>query len=169
LWGLDVVRKWERRFTLSAEYALMAVYAEIVRLGTRNPQQPEDLVIYAWVDDAPDRIFGDHRIRKIKALGDRSYLVAMPRHDAFTPLVAELVKQGVRFREIAGNDEILLTVIAPSALDFRLETGEILAKEPLLTNPAAQRIAVKAPVRSLNGVVADLGRNGLTIERLYDY
>jgi hypothetical protein len=169
MWGLDVVRKWERRFTLSAEYALMAVYAEIVRLGTRNAQRPEDLVIYAWVDDVPDRIFGDHRIRKIKALGDRSYVIAMPRRDAFTPLVAELVKQGVRFREIAGNDEILLTVIAPSALDFRLETGEILAKEPLLTNPAAQRIAVKAPVRSLNGVVADLGRNGLTIERLYDY
>jgi hypothetical protein len=63
----------------------------------------------------------------------------------------------------------LLTVIAPSALDFQLETGEILTKEPLLTNPAAQRIAVKAPVRSLNGVVADLGRTGLTIERLYDY
>jgi hypothetical protein len=169
LWGLDVVRKWERRFTLSAEYALMAVYAEIVRLGTRNPQRPEDVVIYAWVDDVPDRIFGDQRIRKIKALGDRSYVIAMPRRDAFTPLVAELVKQGVRFREIAGNDEILLTVIAPSALNFRLETGELLATEPLLTNPAAQRIAVKTPVRSLNGVVADLGRSGLTIERLYDY
>jgi hypothetical protein len=28
---------------------------------------------------------------------------------------------------------------------------------------------VKTPVRSLNGVVADLGRSGLTIERLYDY
>jgi len=169
MWGLDVVRKWERRFTLSAEYSLMAVYAEMVRLGTRNVPQPEDLAIHAWVDDAPDRIFGDRRIRKIKALGDGSYVIAMPRHEAFTPLVVELVKQGVRFREVAGNDEILLTVIAPSALDFRLETGEILLKEPLLTNPGATRIAVKAPVRSLNAVVADLGRSGLTVERLYDY
>lgn len=169
MWGLDVVRKWERRFTLSAEYSLMAVYAEIVRLGTRNVQPPEDPAIHAWVDDAPDRIFGDHRIRKIKTLGDRSYIIVMPRHEAFTPLVTELVKQGVRFREIAGNDEIVLTALAPSALEFRLEIGDILLREPLLTNPGATRIAVKVPVRSLNALVADLGRSGLSVERLYDY
>jgi len=169
LWGLDVVRKWERRLTLSAEYALMAVYAEIVRLGSPAVPHPEDLVIYAWVDDAPDRIFGDHRIRKVKAIGERSFIIAMPRHDAFTPIVTDLVTHGVRFREIAANDEIVLTVIAPSALDFRLETGDVLLREPLLTNPAATRIAVKISVRSLNAIVADLARNHLTIERLYDY
>ena len=75
----------------------------------------------------------------------------------------------MRFREFAGNDEILLTAIAPSALNFRLATGEVLLKEPLLTNPGATRIAVKAPVESLHTVLADLTRQGITIERLYDY
>ena len=169
MWGLDIVRKWERRFTLSAEYALMATYAEIVRLGAHSSRRPEDLAIHAWIDNAPERIFGDHRIRKIKMTGERSYVVALPRNEAFTPLVTELVTEGVRFRDIAGNDEILLTVVAPSALDLRLEVGEILLKEPLLTNPAAARIAVKTPVKSLGTVVADLKRSGLSIERLYDY
>src|SRR5262249_12860547 len=152
MWGLDIVRKWERRFTLTAEYALMATYAEIVRLGVRPSQRPEDLVIHAWIDNAPERIFGDHRVRKIKMTGERSYVIALPRQEAFTPLVTELVTQGVRFRDIAGNDEILLTVIASSALELRLEAGEVLLKEPLLTNPAAARVAVKTPVRSLGTV-----------------
>jgi len=169
MWGLDIVRKWERRGTLSAEYALMAVYAEIARLGARAIRLPEDRVIHAWVDDAPDRIFDDHRIRRIKVVGNRSYIIAMPRHEAFTPLVTDLIKQGVRFREIAGNDEILLTVLAPTALDVHLETGDVLLREPLLTNPAATRIAVRARVASLNAIVKDLTRNNLTIERLYDY
>ena len=169
LWGLDVVRKWERRFALSAEYSLMATYAGLIRLGADTVRKPEDLVIHAWIEGASDRLFGDDRIRKIKAVGDRSYIVTLPRFEAFTPMVAGLAKQGVRFREFAGNDEILLTAIAPSALNFRLTTGEVLLKEPLLTNPGATRIAVKAPVESLHTVLADLTRQGITIERLYDY
>ena len=169
LWGLDVVRKWERRFALSAEYSLMATYAGIIRLGVDTVRKPEDLVIHAWIDGAPDRIFEDDRIRKIKAVGDRSYIVTIPRFEAFTPMVAALAKQGVRFREFAGNDEILLTAMAPSALELRLATGEVLLKEPLLTNPGATRIAVKVRVESLHAILADLASQGITIERFYDY
>ncbi|PYN43466.1 MAG: hypothetical protein DME00_26955, partial [Candidatus Rokuibacteriota bacterium] len=116
LWGLDVIRKWERRFSLSAEYSLKATYAGIIRLGTHPIQQPQDLVIHAWIAEAPDRIFDDDRIRKIKPVDARSSIVTIPRHEAFTPIVIGLVKQGVQFLELAGNDEILLTAMAPSAL-----------------------------------------------------
>ena len=169
LWGLDVVRKWERRFALSAEYGLMATYAGIVRLGTHHVEKPEDFAIHAWIEGAPDRAFEDDRIRKVKAVGDRAYIVTIPRSEAFTPIVVGLTQQGVRFREFAGNDEILLTAIAPSALEFRLARGEIMLKEPLLTNPGVTRIAVKAPVESLHAVLADLANKGITLERLYDY
>ena len=59
--------------------------------------------------------------------------------------------------------------IAPSALDFRLARGDVLLREPLLTNPGATRIAIKAPVESLHAVLADLASKGITLERLYDY
>ena len=169
LWGLDFVRKWERRFSLSAEYGLKAVYAGIMKLGTHPAPQSEPPVIHAWIDEAPERVFDDGRIRKIKPVGARSYVVTLPRHDAFTPVVVGLVKQGVRIRELAGNDEVLLTATAPSAADVRLATGEILLKEPLLTNRAAMRIAVKAPVASLRALLSELTIAGATLERIYDY
>src|SRR5262249_14302622 len=84
-------------------------------------------------------------------------------------MVVALTKRGVRFREFAGNDEILLTALAPSALEFGLTAGDLLLYEPLLTNPGATRIAVKAPVGSLREVLAELARDGITLERLYDY
>jgi len=169
LWGLDIIRKWERRFSLSAEYSVKAMYAGIIRLGVHSVQQPQDLVIHVWIDEAPDRIFDDDRIRKVKAVGARSYIVTIPRHEAFTPVLVGLVKQGAQLRELAGNDEILLTAMAPSALDVRLETGEVVLREPLLTNPAATRIAVKAPVASLRAILTELTSRGATIERIYDY
>jgi len=147
----------------------MATYAGIVRLGTHTVQQPEDLIVHAWIEGASDRIFEDDRIRKIKTVGDRSYIVTLPRFESFTPIVVGLAKQGVRLREFAGNDEILLTAIVSSALDFRLVTGEVLLKEPLLTNPGATRIAVKASVGSLPALLADLASRGIRVERLYDY
>jgi hypothetical protein len=169
LWGLDIVRKWERRFALSAEYSLMATYAGIVRLGTHSDRKPEDLVIHAWIDGASERIFEDDRVRKIKTLGEDSYIVTLPRFEAFTPMVVALAKQGVRFREFAGNDEILLTAMAPSALEFRLAAGDLLLYEPLLTNAGATRIAVKVPVESLREALAELASRGITLERIYDY
>ena len=169
LWGLDLVRKWERRLALSAEYAVKAACAGIIRWGTGAVYRPEDRVIDAWIDDAPDRIFDDGRIRKIKAVGPRSYIVAIPRYEVFTQVVTELARQGVRFREVAGNDEILLTAIAPSAADSRAGNAEILLREPILTNPGATRIAVKAPVTALHVILADLASRGATVEHLYDY
>jgi len=97
-------------------------------------------VIHAWLDDAPDRIFADSQIRRIKTVAPRSHVVTLPRYDAFMQIVIDLAKQGVRFREFAGNDEILLTAIAPGAWDGRLTAGTRLFSEPLLTNPAAKRL-----------------------------
>lgn len=169
LWGLDVVRKWERRFALSAEYALKAAYAGLIRWGTGAVYRPEDLVIHAWIDDASDRIFADGRIRMIKAVTPGSYIVTIPRYEAFTQIVVALARQGVRFRDFAGNDAILLTAIAPQGWDERLRAGELLFSETLLTNPGAKRIGVKVPVTSLHAILAELPRRGVTIEHLYDY
>jgi hypothetical protein len=168
-WGTGAVRKWERRLVLSVEYATKAAYGLLVRWSAGGGDGPADAAIYAWLDDATDRIFADGRIRKIKTVAARSHVVALPRHDAFTQVVIGLARQGVRFRELAANDEILVTAIAPAAWDNRLVAGTLLFGEPLLTNPAAKRIAVRAPVASLHGILADLTSRGATVERLHEH
>jgi hypothetical protein len=40
---------------------------------------------------------------------------------------------------------------------------------PILTQPNLQRVAVKAPVKSLHLILADLEDSGLKIEHVYDY
>ena len=169
LWGPEPVRKWERRLVLSVEYTVKALYGWVIGLGTRSVYQPEDLVTHAWLDDAPERIFADTRIRKVKTLGLRSYIVALPRYAAFTPVVTALVKQGVRFHDLAGNNEILLTAIAPRELDLHAMSGGIVLSEEILTNPATKRIGVRVPVRTLHVILTDLPTHGASVEHLYDY
>src|SRR5207249_8211658 len=102
-------------------------------------------------------------------LGPRSYIVALPRYAAFTSVVTALAKQGVRFHDLAGNDEILLTAIAPRELVLHPAAGGIVLSEETLTNPATKRIAVRVPVRTLHVILTDLPARGASVEHLYDY
>ena len=169
LLGKGLVRKWERRLALTAEYGIKAVYGWMIARSTGAVYAAEELVIHAWVEDAPDRIFDDDRVRRVRIVGPGSYLVRLPRYEPFTEVVALLVKQGVRFRDFAGNETIVLTAIAPRAWDYRFPSGEVVLSATILTNPAAKRIAVKAPVASLHVILAGLERSGVILEHLYDY
>jgi hypothetical protein len=167
--GRGLVRKWERRLALTAEYGTKAAYGWMIARSTGAVYAAEELVIHAWVENAPERIFDDERVRRVRAVDTGSYLVMLPRYEPFTEVVEMLVKQGVRFRDFAGNETIVLTAIAPRAWDYRLPSGEVVLSATILTSPAAKRIAVKAPVASLHAILAGLENHGVTLEHLYDY
>lgn len=169
LWGPHVIRKWERKLVLSAEYGVKGAYGWIIWRSTGAVYGSADLEIHAWIDNAPEAIFADSRVRKVKEVSPGSYIALIPRYEAFTEIVTGLAGQGVRFLDIAGNDEILLTAIAPRAWEYGLKDGALVFGEGILTNPAAKRIAVKAPVRSLHAILANLESRGAKIEHLYDY
>jgi hypothetical protein len=47
LWGPHVIRKWERRFALTVEYAVKAGYGWVIWKATKAAYGDEDLRIYA--------------------------------------------------------------------------------------------------------------------------
>ena len=169
LWGPHAVRKWERRLALSAEYGVKAVYGWLIGRGSKATYGDEDLRIYAWIENAGDEVFSDGEVRKVKEIGPRSFVVTMPRYEAFTTRSLMLIAQGVRFVDVAGNDEMLVTAIVPSSLSGEEIGTSLIFKEPLLTDHTRTRIAIKAPVRSLHAIVTQLQSRGATIEHLYDY
>lgn len=169
LLGPQMVRKWERRLSLSAEYGVKAVYGSIIRKATQGVYGTEESEIHLWAENVPARVFADSRIKKVREAAPGSYILKIPRYEAFSEIVPALVKQGVRFREIAGNDEIFLTARARRDFRYDLEAGRLVLAEPILTEPDVKRIGVAAPVRSLHVVLAGLARRGVTLEHLYDY
>lgn len=168
-WGPHMVRKWERRWALSAEYGLKAVYGALIRRATRGVYGAEDLEIHVWAEHVPDRVFADGRVKKVKTVDRGTYVLGLPRYEAFTEIVPALARQGVRFRDIAGNDEIFLTARTRRGLDASLAAGRVVLAEPILTDPGSQRIGVAAPVAALPAILAGLERSGATLEHLYDY
>jgi hypothetical protein len=170
LWGPHPARKWERKVFLSTAYGTSAVVARLVRSATGTAYAAEDQEIRAWMEDVPGEAFADARLKNIRALGPGAFIVALPRHDSFTAVALGLLRRGASFRDIAGNDVIVLTALGPRDIRRALPAaGDVVLDERLLTNPALTRLAVRAPVQALGEIVAALERHGASIEYFYDY
>ena len=89
--------------------------------------------------------------------------------DPLDDVADALTRENIRFFEIAGNDEILVTAIAPSRWKYDLKSGKTLFAMKLLTRPKLKRIAILAPVRALHRILAGLIKKRNKIEHIYDY
>jgi hypothetical protein len=101
----------------------------------------------------------------------QSYVVIIPRYQEFTDLAIKLSNRDVHFVQIAGNNEIMLTAVAPKAWNYDLPANEaaLLFTENFLTQPQLRRFALECPVRSLHSVLTRLAARGVKIEHIYDY
>lgn len=172
MWGPNVVRKWERRVVLTAEYGVKAMAALIAR-QVASPAVPDDgsssALVYAAIDHAGPAAFEDERVREFKARGPHSYVVSLPPNEGFTETVSGLQSKGVRFLSIAGNDDIVLTALAPNAMIGAVPPDRRVATLPLPTNPLRSRIALRVRVTALAEVLAWLTSRGAVLEAIHDY
>jgi hypothetical protein len=170
LWGPNGIRKWERKLALSLEYGLKSIYGQLIRQGTQAAYAPEELEIQLWAEGVSEAVLqGEPEIRVVKVINEQAAIIAVPRYEEFTHIMPRLARAGVRFVEIAGNDEILVTALAPADWEYTLPAGEFLFAMEILTQPELKRVAVKVPVKSLHAVLTGLEDSGVKIEHVYDY
>lgn len=169
-WGPNIVRKAERKAALSVEYGSKAIYAWLIKLGTQSVYDAADLEIGARVTGLPPDIAQQEpQVRVISQDDSRTAMIILPRYESFSEIVPRLAREGVQFTTIAGNDVILLTVIAPHGWQYNLDGGDAIFAMPILTQPDRQRIAVSVPVASLHRVLLSLDGQPVILEHIYDY
>jgi hypothetical protein len=168
-WGPNPIRKAERKLALSAEYGTKAGYGWLIRQGTRGVYEPQDLEINVWAAGVtPAILAAEPDVKVAKQLAGDSAILTLTRYEEFTQTLPRLAQAGVRFVEIAGNDEILVTVLAPNGWQAELAGGREIFAQPILTRPERQRVALKVPVAELHTLLRSLGGD-VTLEHIYDY
>jgi hypothetical protein len=169
LWGPSPLRKWERKLSLTAEYGLKVLYAGFTKLGAEATYGGADVEkIYAVTEGLRDEMLSSD-LERIKDVDENRQLIRMTRFERFTQLVPSLTDSGLRFVEIAGNDEILATVFAPRAEEFSFTYGEPLFDLPILTDPELTRLAVRVSLEDLRLFLDELENSPYRLEHLYDY
>ena len=164
------LRTWERDFALGTEYFVKVGYAALIQktLDAGGDDEPRD-IMFAVSTLPPAVLAKEPRIKPIRALSPQWQLVQTPRYKDLTEILQSLLDQGFGLAEIAGNHEILITVIAPDTAQLDvMDTTELFSLE-LDAKPGFRRAGLKARIDRLVDINRDLKAKGVSIEHFYDY
>jgi hypothetical protein len=168
-----LLRTLERRAWLTVDYSVEAVYCELIELATHATYGFEDTTTQAWVEGPGDiKSLVDPlggRVKLVRDLGGNQAILAIPRYQEFTGTAQALVRAGVHFNQIAGNQLIVISAIAPGAWTNKTPGLQLLLTQPLLTSPGRARVVLLCRVPELSSALPLLQADGLVIEHLYDY
>jgi hypothetical protein len=168
--GIPLSRKFERRFAVTAEYGAKTIYAALIgfasatALGTADPEIHTVVLGLEPSDAARDR-----RITIVRDLGGGRSLIRTPRYQAYTDLLVDLARRGRDVVEIAGNQRILVTVLAPRGPLPSLPGAMALFELPLQSRPDRRRVGLNVAVERLGATIRTLEKAGGSIEHVYDY
>lgn len=169
-WDDHLLRKWERKAFVTAQYGVKAFYGWSLGLATHSAYAPQDEVISLLLKNTPDDILAqDSRIKIEKRFDGGFTLITIPRYEPFREILTKLANQDAGIVEIAGNRDILFTVLAPSDWPGVLARGEVLFESTLVTDPDTKRAAVRVPVDAVKSVLGELAQGGASVEHVYDY
>ena len=169
-WGPDPIRKWERKLALTIEYGGKFLYGSFTNLGAQATYGGADVEkIYAVTRGVTDDMQSQD-LEIAKEIDAERDLLRVTRFEYFSNTVPGLLERGVQFEEIAGNHEILFTLLGPEDADYNFEYGDYLFDLPILTQPGQTRAAIKVRVGDMGLFFEELKtRENLRFEHMYDY
>lgn len=165
--GADPVRKWERRYALTTEYAIKAAYGKLIELATRSAYDPARPTTQVVVDRPPAALPSE--VRLVRTLDGGGAVLELPRYFDFRIAATALAQAGSHLTDIAGNrGSILVTLWTRDATRLPPQS-RVLFEQPLVTMPGTRRIAALIPVAALSDFLVAAPAGGATIEHVYDY
>ncbi len=142
------VRKWERKLFLTTDYTLEAFYCGLIEKMTHLTYGSEPSETNAWIDNASQAILNrTPRLKLVRQVGERAFIADIPRYQEFTGTAATLAEQGVQFVEIAGNSQILVSVLTPLSWHYDGPDAQQIFSAPIL-DPKIQRVVMRCDVPS---------------------
>ena len=159
-------RGLERRFGIGMEFAAKAAYARAI--GGAAATAPAKLTIRSVVTGI--REVRLRSIPDVTVIGARGggFEIETPRYDLFTRILVEIATHGGIIQEIAGNDDIMVTLTVPEGTDMPLPRGTVLHRMKR-DGFRSDRLIVEVKVPELAAFLRDhpLGDPGL--EHVFDY
>jgi len=176
--GPGKLRKWERRFALSAEYGVKALYAGVIGFGTGAAYDPDEMtrrmVVAGWGAAPAAAAAGSGPIAALSPVArlDRGYTVLeVPRYTPFRDALLALADRAgeVRIAEIAGSELVTFTGTAPRGWVAPARASSVVAYATP-DDAARVRALLRVQARDLLEVLRELRREGrFDVDHIYDY
>lgn len=169
LWAAPVdepVRGWERRLALGGEWKAKIAYAGMIADAVAATGEAK-LTIFSVVSGMPAEALSAMPDVRVISESANGILIETPRYDRFTHILSDIAKAGGNVREIAGNDQIMVSLTAPAS-DQAPPPGELIARFPR-AGFDSDRLLVLVRITDLAQLLRDRPIADPGIEHIFDF
>ncbi len=171
LWNAPLtmpLRGWERRLALGGEWKAKAAYAKAIAnaVAATGVANLEINSVVSGMSEAQLRAIKDVEVVKPVPQG---FVISTPRYRAFTSILQQIAAQGGIVAEIAGNDDVLVTVTMAEGQALPALPGAELLTMVSRNGFGGQRALLSVRVAALNKLLASLTAGPVRLEHVYDY
>ncbi|HYG47570.1 MAG TPA: hypothetical protein VD846_06470 [Allosphingosinicella sp.] len=163
------VRNGERRVALSVEYGTKAGYAALIGWASGSTLGPDERTLRMLLPAGRYAGAVDPRIRIVGRTAPGLLVAEVPRYAQLTDILGKLAASGIDPVEIAGNDDIFVTVIAPASAPPPPPGAAVLLSMPTDDRPGWRRLGLSTKVVRLGPLLRAVRAGGGEIEHVYDY
>lgn len=167
--GGDFLRRTERKLAFSVEFLVKAAYAEALGWAAKSAYGPANERVDAVVlpKEGASPLPSSVELRGTLPSGES--VVSLERWKEFSEDVPRLAKGGYDFVDIAGNDDIVVSLVEEEGVSFSTTRAPRLLTSRVVSRPSARRTVWFVPVPELSAFLLDAGRAGARLEHVYDY
>jgi hypothetical protein len=170
LWAAPVeqsVRGWERRLGIGLEFQAKAAYAKVIA-GAVAATGEAQLVIRTVVSGLDAKVLAGISGVKVIVPRQGGLEIETPRYDLFTGILVEIARQGGSIREIAGNDEVMVSLTVRDGPPVAVQPGTILLRMKR-DGIAGERLLVNVKMSELAAFLRAYPRGDPGLEHVFDY
>ncbi|OHX68425.1 hypothetical protein NH26_03160 [Flammeovirga pacifica] len=161
------LRKVERKTLFTFEFLFKAGYGQLIGWAANSTYEEPVTDIYVLATSSTEIPMNNEL--KVYSKKDSTYLLSIKRWGAFTTNLIALADQEVQIHRIGGNDEILVSIIAPKNFSLQSNKINVLYESNIVTDNSAKRLIYFMPVSELIPFIRSMKTEGLEIEHIYDY
>jgi hypothetical protein len=162
----DPVRGWERRLALGGEWKAKAYSAKAVAAAVDAKGQYERTIrsVVTGLDNATLKAIPDVTVISDSAGGT---VIETPRDNNFTHVLATIAAEGGSLREIAGNDDVMVSVTIPADANYG-GPGEVIS-DMERDGFQTRRLLLNLKVSELANLFKVMSIGDPGIEHVFDY
>lgn len=158
-------RKMERTLFFTAEFTFKAGYAKLIEWAAKASYEEPVTDIYLLIS-ANDSL-QTSGLNIVHEQGDKK-IIKIQRWGAFTKEILRISDHNLTIDDVAGNDEIVVSVLVPKNAE-PLSNTELLYKSKVVIDPELERHVYFLPVNRLLPFVTDVTNKGFQVEHVFDY
>ena len=161
------VRGWERRLGIGLEFLVKSWYAKVIEEAVAATGEAQ-LTIRSVVSGVnPKTLAAIPDVKVIAKRGD-TFEIETPRYDRYTRILAEIAKHGGTIRDIAGNDDIMVTFTTPLVADASAPMGRLIMRMKR-EGFRSDRLLLDVKVTDLAALLRAYPLGDPGVEHVFDY